>query len=152
MTLRTSLFFPFLLLGAALVAGCASSSSSPPLNFGDASVNNLWYQLETRRHAGDLDQALIYADKLIELHSTKAREQQASLSAYPVKDVYNYHTLNQVGLTFLVKGDMLKEKGDKDGAREAYNTLIRDFSYAQHGTVDEFFKAAEDAKERLKDL
>lgn len=153
MILRNSRSIPILILCSVLVAGCAGTPSSPPLDFGDMSVNNLWYQVDTRKRAGDLDQALIYADKLIELHSTEAREQQASLSDYPLNEkVYKYNTLNYVGLALLVKGDMLKEKGDNAGAREAYNTLIRDFTYAQHGTKDEFFKAAEDAKERLEEL
>ena len=77
------LSIPMLMLGAALIAGCAGSSSSPPLNFGDMSVSSLLYQVGTRKTAGDLDQALIYADKLLELHSAEAREQQASLSDYP---------------------------------------------------------------------
>ena len=151
MRLNSSL--SIIILCSALIAGCAITPTSPPLNFGDNSVNNLWYQVDTRGRAGDPDQALIYADKLIELHSAEAREQQASLSNYPVgAKVYSYNTLNYVGLTLLVKGNMLKEKGDNTGAREAYNTLIRDFTYAQPGDTDNFVKVSEEAKKRLEEM
>lgn len=140
---------------SVLIAGCAIRPSSPPLDFGDSSVGNLWYQVEYRRAQGDPGQTLIYADKLIELHSAEAREQQASLSDYPVgQSVHSYAALNFVGLSLLVKGDILKDKGDIAGAREAYNTLIRDFAYAQviSGPEGNFWKVAEGAKERLKEL
>jgi len=154
MRLQTSLFFPILMLGAVLVAGCAGSPTSPPLNFGDMSPNNLRYQAETRREAGDLDQALIYVDKLIELHSAKAREMQASLSDYPpAKDAYSYGTLNGVGVAYLIKAEMLMEKGDKAGAREAYSTLSREFYYAQHQDgKHNWYKTGEVAMQRLEEL
>lgn len=145
-----------LLLGAVLVAGCAGTPPSPPLDFGDQSTGNLWYQAEARRSAGDLDQALIYTDKLIELHSAEAREMQASLSDYPpIKDAYRYDTLNGVGTAFLIKGEILMEKGDMAGAREAFNTVIRDFTYAQYQDVqspEAWYKAAEVAEQKLEEL
>jgi hypothetical protein len=154
MRLQTTLSIPILMLGAVMIAGCASSPTPPPLNFGDMSPGNLRYQSETRRSAGDLDQALIYAEKLIELHSTEAREQQASLSDYPpTKDAYSYGALNGVGVAYLIKAEILMEKGDKAGARAAYNTLSRDFSYAQYqdGRHD-WYKAGEVAMKRLEEL
>jgi len=151
--MRIRNFLSIVILCSALVAGCATRPSSPPLDFGDSSVNNLWYQVEYRRNEGDPDQALIYADKLIELYSAEALEQQTSLSDYPVgQAVYSYNTLNYVGLTLLMKGDMLKEKGDNAGAREAYNSLVRDFAYAQPGIEDNFVKVSVVAKERLGEL
>ena len=151
---RTSLFFPILMLGTVLVAGCAGSPSSPPLNFGDMSTGNLRYQAESRREAGDLDQALIYLDKLIEVHSAEAREMQASLSDYPpTEDAYSYRTLNGVGVAYLIKGEILMKKGDTTGAREAFNTLIRDFSYAQFQDSGHYWhKADEAAKRKLEEL
>lgn len=156
MRLQTSLSIPILILGAVLVAGCAGSPSSPPLNFGDMSPANLWYQAEARRRAGDLDQALVYTEKLIELHSAEAREIQASLSDYPpTEEAYSYGTLNGVGVAYLIKGEILMEKGDEAGAREAFNTLIRDFTYAQYtdeGSSEGWFKAAEVAERKLGEL
>jgi hypothetical protein len=144
------------MLGTVLVAGCVGSPSSPPLNFGDGSIGNLWYWVQARRSAGDLDQTLIYMDKLIELHSAEAREMQASLSDYPpIKDIYNYGALNGVGKALVGKGEVLMEKGDVAGAREAFNTIIRDFSYAQYEDSrgpDGWFKAAEVAERKLKEL
>ena len=153
MKLDTSLFFPILIFGAALVAGCAGSPS-PPLNFGDKSTGNLRYQAESRRAAGDLDQALIYVDKLIELHSNEAREMQASLSDFPpIKDAYSYGTLNGVGVAYVIKAEILIKKGDKAGAQEAYNTLSRDFSYAQYQDAERnWYKAGEVAMRRLEEL
>ncbi|MGB5718989.1 MAG: hypothetical protein WBN81_18105 [Gammaproteobacteria bacterium] len=167
MKLRTSLSIPILMLGAVLVTGCASSS--PPLNFGDGSIGNLWYWVEDRKRAGDLDQTLIYMDKLIELHSAEAREMQASLSDYPpMKDIYNYGALNGVGMALVGKGEILMEKGDVAGSREAFNTIIRDFSYAQYqddtlipdysyaqyqdDSTQEWLKAAEVAELKLLEL
>jgi len=118
------------------------------------STGNLRYQAESRRTAGDLDQALIYVDKLIELHSAEAREMQASLSDYPpTKDAYSYSTLNGVGVAYLIKAEILVEKGDKAGAREAYTTLTRDFTYAQHQDGSHnWYKTGEVAMRRLKEL
>lgn len=156
MRFRTSLFFPILMLVVVLIAGCAGSPSSPPLNLGDGSIGNLWYWVENRRNAGDLDQSLMYLDKLIELHSAEAREMQASLSYYPpIKDIPSYGALNGVGMALVAKGDVLMEKGDMAGARDAFNTIIRDFSYAQYGDTSspgELFKAAEVAKGKLEEL
>lgn len=154
MRLRTYLSIPILMLGAILVASCAGSPSSPPLDFGDMSANNLRYQAETRRSAGDLNQALIYTDKLIELYSAEARAMQASLSDYPpAEGVYSYKALNGVGVAYLIRAEILMEKGDKAGAREAYNTITRDFSYAQYqdGGLN-WYKAGEVAKRRLEEL
>ncbi len=154
MRLQITLSIPILMLGAVLVAGCAGSLHAPPLDFGDHSTGNLRYQAEARRHAGDLDQALIYTDKLIELHSAEAREMQASLSDYPpTEDAYNYGALNGVGVAYIIRAEILMEKGDKAGAREAYNTITRDFSYAQYqdGEYD-WYKAGEVAKRRLEEL
>jgi len=155
MRLKNSMSIPILMVCAVLVAGCASSPSSPPLNFGDGSVGNLWYWVEDRRNAGDLDQALIYMDKLIELHSAEARVEQASLSDYPVKDIFNYQALNGVGKALLGKGEILMEKGDAAGSREAFNTIIRDFGYAQYEdnrSPNGWSKAAEAAERNLKVL
>jgi hypothetical protein len=143
------------MLGAVLVAGCAGSRPSPPLNFGDESPGNLWFQAEARRDAGDLNQAMIHVDKLIERHSAEARETQASLSDYPpTRDAYGYAALNGVGAAFLIKGEILMKKGDQAGAREAFNTPIHDFRYAQFQGVnpEEWFKAAEVAERKLKEL
>lgn len=156
MRLRTSLTLPILMLGAVLVAGCAGSRPSPPLDFGDHSPGNLWFMAESRRGAGDLDQAMIYVDKLVELHSAAAREMQASLTACPAtEDAYSYSALNGVGAAFLIKGEILQEKGDMAGTREAFNTVIRDYGYAQfQGTSnpEEWFKAAEIAERKLREL
>ena len=151
---RTYLCMAILALGTVLVAGCAGSPSSPPLDFGDMSTGNLRYQAESRREAGDLDQALVYLDKLIEVHSAEAREMQASLSDYPpTGDAYSYRTLNGVGVAYLIKAEILMEKGDRAGAREAYSTLARDFSYAQYqDNSHDWHKAGEVAMQRLKEL
>lgn len=153
MRLRTFLSTPLLLLGALLFASC---SSSPPINFGDMSPGNLWFQAGARQGAGDLDQALIYANKLIELHSAEAMKEQASLSDYPsVKDAYSYPALNAVAGAYMIKGEVLTNKGDKAGARDAYNTVISNFGYAQFqdvGNPEDWLKASEVAEQRLKAL
>ncbi len=151
MRLRNSL--SILMLGVVLIAGCAGSPTSPPLNFGDSSIGDLMYQAKFRKSAGDPNQALIYLNKLIEINSAEAREQQASLSDYPTKDIYSYRSLNAVGEAYMRKGEILMEMGDMAGAREAFNTLIRDFTYAQYHFAERHKnKPAEDAERRLGEL
>ena len=82
---------------------------------------------------------------------------QASLSDYPPSDppeaVYNYQALNHVGVAYWVKGEILMEEGQNSEAREAFNTVVNEFGYAQYQNPEGvFLKASELANARLAEL
>ena len=156
MRFQSSLSILILLLSVISIAGCAGKSS-PPLNYGDGSTGNLLWQSYTRFNAGDYDQTIIYADKIIETYSAEARKMQASLSDYPpLKDVYSYDELNSVAIAFLMRGAALSRKGDIAGAREAYNTVIQDYTFGQSRGggpyKEDWYKLGELAKQELGKL
>jgi hypothetical protein len=95
---------------------------------------------------------------------------QASLSEFPAtdppEDTFKYKALNDVAAVVLAKGEILLEKGDHEGAREAFTMVVEDFGYAQVQDLGEwgefapgvardargFMKVAELAKMRLAEL
>jgi len=114
--------------------GCGGGASS--VDLGDSSTGNLlWGTVHYLYEVRDLDKALAYADATLEIHGEEARSQQASLSGFPATEppeaTYEYRTLNNVGFVSMVRGEILREKGDLAGAREAYTATIEQFGYAQ---------------------
>ena len=156
MRLQSSLSIFILMLSVISIAGCAVKSS-PPLNFGDGSTGNLLWQSYTRFNAGDYEQTIIYADKIIETYSAEASKMQASLSDYPpIKDVYKYNELNSVAKAFMMKAAALSRMGDLAGARTAYNTVIQDYTFGQSEGggpyKEDWYKLGELAKQKLAEL
>lgn len=141
------------------------------MDLGDGSSSHLvWGTYYYGFQDKDLDKALVYADKTLELHGAEARQMQASLSGFPATDppeeTYKYKALNNVGAAVFAKGQILWEKGDRAGAEEAYTMVIQDFGYAQIQDQGEwqgafpnvprddrgFMKTVELAKERLAEI
>jgi hypothetical protein len=149
--------------------GCGGGS--PSVDFGDQSTGNLvWGTYHYGFVDKDHDKALAFADKALELHGAEARSMQASLSEFPAtdppEDTFKYKALNDVAAVVLAKGEILLEKGDHEGAREAFTMVVEDFGYAQVQDLGEwgefapgvardargFMKVAELAKMRLAEL
>ncbi|MFC1667468.1 glycoside hydrolase family 2 TIM barrel-domain containing protein [Candidatus Omnitrophota bacterium] len=83
--------------------------------------------------AKDYEKTFYYTDKCIETYSEKAKAQQASLGGLPDTEVIEqYETLNAVGTSCFIKGEIYLSQGKKDEAREAFNTAIEEYGYAQN--------------------
>ena len=134
MNFRAFPWFPTWLIVAGVVLGCAGGA--PSVDLGDGSTGNLvWGAVHYGLDNKDYDKGVAYADKALELHGAEARAMQASLTDFPPTDppeaTFKYKALNDVGLIALVKGEILRRKGDRAGAAEAWSMVIEDFGYAQ---------------------
>ncbi|MFC1703500.1 hypothetical protein ACFL1E_01775 [Candidatus Omnitrophota bacterium] len=130
--------------------------SGKDYDFGDYTSQTLTTKAWGAFNAGDLNMALMYTDKCIELYQDKAKEMQASLDGYPWEsneEVFSYWALNDVGTCFFIKGDMLRQAGKIQEAKEAFNTLMDEFKYAQSWDPNGWFwKPADAARERLLEI
>lgn len=121
-------------------------------NYGDMTsqtlVTNAWQALDVK----DYDSVYAYTNKCIGLYKGKALVMQASLTDFAPKGTeFDYWALNDVGTCYLVKGMALKEQGKLKESKEAFNTVINDFSYAQSWDPKGWFwKPSEAANDQLK--
>ena len=78
------------------------------------------------------DEVVKLADQSYEIWGEQAKAKNDSLKDYPGDDdVKSFANLNEVGTILWIKGEALRKKGDKKGALEAYQLLLKDFKYAQ---------------------
>lgn len=121
-------------------------------DFGDMTSSTLttyaWEAL-TRK---DYDGVYAYTNKCIELYKGKAMVMQAAMTDYaPKGSEFDYWALNDVGTCYFIKGMALKEQGKLDEAKEVFNVVIKEFSYAQcWDPKGWFWKPAVGAKDQLK--
>jgi tetratricopeptide (TPR) repeat protein len=141
--------------GSSAAATAPVSGSAPAAreyNFGDMTsqtlATNAWQALEVK----DFDAVYAYANKCIELYKSKALVMQASLTDFAAKGTeFDYWALNDVGTCYFIKGMALKEQGNAEEAKEAFNTVIKDLSYSQcWDTKGWFWKPAQGSKDQLK--
>ena len=99
----------------------------------------------------DWNTAIAHADRVIRIWGPQARRSNNQLKGYaPTKEAQKYGSLNEVGLSLLLKGDALSKKGDKAGAKKAYQTLLDQYTYAQvWDPKGWFWKPAEEARKKL---
>jgi tetratricopeptide (TPR) repeat protein len=130
-------------------------------DFGDFRSETLITKAWAAFNENDLEAALAYTNKCIELYKDKAKEMQASLSAYPMgetnekekENIFQYWALNDVGTCLFIKGEMLRKVGKIAEAKETFNNLINDFSFAQcWDPKGWFWKPADEAKAKLAEL
>jgi tetratricopeptide (TPR) repeat protein len=132
----------------------ASSNSKPAAyDFGDFRSSTLASKAWVALSKNDIEAVLAYTNKCIELYAAKAKEMQASLKDYPTgsnDDVFKYWALNDVATSYYIQGEAYRQANMKDEAKEAFNKLVKDFSFGQcWDTKGWFWKPAEAAKEKL---
>lgn len=112
-------------------------------------VQKAWSSLAAR----DFDAAASYANKAIELYAPRAREMQASLTAYPSggkEQIFEYWALNDVGAAFFILGEAYRNAGQPQEALKTYQKIIDEYSYAQCWDPQGWFwKPASVAQDRL---
>ncbi len=126
------------------------------LDFGDYSSSFMATQAWKALDGEDPTIAVIYADKVMEMYGTKAKDMQASLTEYPWQSrevVFNYWALNDVGTTLFIKGKALKKVGRALEAKAAFKTLVDEYFYAQCWDPQGWFwKPSEAAQQELDEL
>ena len=120
-------------------------------NYGDFSSQQLtgkaWEALESK----DYDAVYAYTNKCISLYSGKAKAMEAKLDDFAPKGTeFDYWALNDVATCYLVKGNALLEQGKIAEAKDAYNTIIKEYGYGQcWDPKGWFWKPAEAAKDKI---
>ena len=130
-------------------------NSGLSIDYGNYSSSYLVGQAWKALNNNSLDAVVIYVDKLLEMYETKARDMQASLSAYPVEKekVFSYWALNDVGTGLYIKGEVYKNSKMTQEAIETFQKLVDSFSYAQIWDPQGWFwKPAEVAQQRIAEL
>jgi tetratricopeptide (TPR) repeat protein len=125
-------------------------------DFGDYKSVTLTGKAWQAFNDNDLDSALVYTDKCIDLYKDKAREMQASLSEYPwetKEQIFSYWAINDVGTCMFIKGEMLRRAGKIQEAKEVFNALVNDYYFSQcWDSKGWFWKPSDAAKEKLAEM
>ena len=154
-----------LLTFAVSMIGCASTNSTSALtpgvlDFGDYTSQTLTTAAWDSYNAGHYEDAIAYADKCAELYETEAKAMQENLrlqgSSPTQKSAEQIHVnwaLNDVGTSYFIKAESLRELGRKEEALAAYKIVMNQFYYAQTWDPKGWFWApAEAASPRVTQL
>jgi len=83
--------------------------------------------------AKDYDKTFYWTAKCIELHSEEAKREQALLTGLPATDAMDrYETLNAVGTSFFIQGEVYLVQNKIEEAKKVFNTAIQEYGYAQN--------------------
>jgi beta-glucuronidase len=83
--------------------------------------------------AKDYDKTFYWTAKCIELYSEEAKKEQASLTGLPATDAMDrYETLNAVGTSFFIQGEVYLVQDKIEEAKKVFNTAIQEYGYAQN--------------------
>lgn len=143
-----------ILLAAGLFI--AASAAAEP-DFGDHASSTLTTKAWESLGRGELDLAMAYVTKCIELYEAEALRMQASLLAFPPTDppekTFAYWALNDVGVSYFIKGEILARQGNPAAAKLAYERCAASFSYSQcWDTRGWFWKPGEAAKQKALEM
>lgn len=140
----------------AVVNEVADNTAKPvvkAVNFGDFKSSTLATKAWQALDKNDIESVLAYTNKCIEMYGETARKMQADLKDYPTgknEDIFKMWALNDVATSYYIQGEAYRKANMKDEAKEAYNKLIKDYTYGQAWDLGGWFwKPAEAAKEKL---
>jgi tetratricopeptide (TPR) repeat protein len=129
------------------------------LDFGDYTSSFLVGQAWQALGRSDYQSVDAYVEKVVELYDEEARKMQQSIQEttnefpWPNEEVFEYWALNDVGTAMFVKAEALKKAGDEVGAKEVYETLVKNYYFSQCWDPNGWFwKPAEAAQEALENL
>ncbi len=126
------------------------------LDFSDSSSSALTTKAWQALSIKNIDMVKGYADKVISLYESKAKEMQASLKEYAWESkekIFSYWALNDVGTCYFILGEVFRLNNRKTEALEAYKKLVNEFSYAQCWDPQGWFwKPAEAAQQKIIEL
>ena len=134
----------------------AMIESGSTVDFGDYTSSTMTTKAWEALGSKDLESVKAYTNKVIELYEQKAHEMQNSLTEYPWESkekIFSYWALNDVGTSLFIKGEALRNAGNKEDAKVAYKKLVDEFYYAQcWDPKGWFWKPAEAAQQKLDDI
>ena len=105
-----------------------------PVNFGDYRSTTLTTKAWGALASNDIESVLAYTNKCISLYGAQASKMQASLKDYATgsnDEIFKYWALNDVATSYYIQGEAYRTANMKDEAKEAYNKLIKDYSFGQ---------------------
>ena len=125
----------YFILCAAALSVCLAASAALALDFGDYKSSTLTTKAWSALGSKDYEAVIAYTDKCVELYADKAKEMEATLTDYPTgatEEIHaNYWALNDVATSLFIKGKALLETGQEDEAKQAFTTLVEDYTYGQ---------------------
>lgn len=135
---------------------CAFTPAVMAYNFGDYRSETLTGKAWEAMAADDIEAVLAYTNKNLELYGEQARKMQASLSDYVTgsnDDVFANWALNDIATSLFIQGETYRKSGMKDEAKEAYNKVIKEYTYGQAWDPKGWFwKPSEAAQEAIDSL
>jgi tetratricopeptide (TPR) repeat protein len=145
-----------LVCSLVLAASILGSAVSQAYDFGDFHSSTLTTKAWDSLTANDLNAVLAYTNKCIELYAGKAKEMQGSLKDYASgndNNIFKYWALNDVATCYFIQGKAYANAGKKDQAKEAYNKVVKEFSFGQcWDPKGWFWKPSEAAQKELAQL
>jgi len=134
----------------------AMIESGSDLDFGDYKSATLTAKAWQALNSGDLEEALAYTEKCIELYADQAAEMQNSLTEYPWESkekIFSYWALNDVGTSYFIRGETYRKDGKIAEAKASYQKVLDDYFYAQCWDPQGWFwKPAEAAQQKIEEL
>ncbi len=134
-------------------ANAPAAGVKAPINFGDYRSSTLTTKAWGALAQNDIESVLAYTNKCISLYGAQAAKMQAGLKDYVTgsnDDIFKMWALNDVATSYYIQGEAYRNANMKDEAKEAYNKVIKDFSYGQTwDTNGWFWKPASAAKEKM---
>jgi len=134
--------------GVAAPAGVKS-----PINFGDYRSSTLATKAWGALAQKDIESVLAYTNKCISLYAAQADKMQAGLKDYASGSndaIFKYWALNDVATCYYIQGEAYRAANMKDEAKEAFNKVLKKYSFGQTwDTKGWFWKPADAAKDKL---
>ncbi|MBF0511022.1 MAG: tetratricopeptide repeat protein [Candidatus Omnitrophica bacterium] len=134
-------------------AAAPAAGVKAPINFGDYRSSTLATKAWAALAQNDIESVLAYTNKCIQLYAAQASKMQSSLTDYVTgsnDEIFKLWALNDVATCYYIQGEAYRNANMKDEAKEAFNKVMKDFSFGQTwDTKGWFWKPAAAAKEKL---
>lgn len=142
---------------AGATQSSASVTAAAPIkeyDYGDYTSVTLTSKAWEAFQRGDYAAVDAFTHKCIDLFEGQAIEQSESLTDFsPREKVLNYWALNDVATSYFIRGQSLLAQGKVAEGKEALNTVIEQYPYAQAwDTKGWFWKVAEGASDKLSTI
>ena len=154
--MKLTSFFKTTALAITLALVAAASVNAAP-DFGDYRSETLTVKAWAAYGSKNYDDALAYIGKTVELYEVEALKMQAALKELPARepkdDTAKRWALNDVGASLYIKGEILLKQGNKKAAKEVFDKLAKEFSFAQvWDPKGWYWKPADAARKRSVEL
>ncbi len=132
----------------------AASAPIKEYDFGNFTSETLTIKAWQALGQGDYAAVEAYTKKCIELYETQALQQAASLTDFaPKEKVFTHWALNDVGTCYFILGQARLAQGRLEEAKQAFNTVIEHFPFAQAWDPQGWFwKVAQGSSDKLSTL